>query len=423
MEKKKKKPIPQDGKINGYSQEELDEFSQQYIWDEENKVLYEVTPKRRKIEFSFFSWACLAFCVLLLAAAATAMLLHGQPILRQNLNKEVSVLSQPAKEEAEAVPHQQEAVPDGKEEIKAASGYVPTAISIDGKLQGILASQEAAHAFIEEVKAYYAAMAAGEGELTVELTQDVQLLPMPNAAAEELTSYEDLFALFTSTDTPMDVQCTRVTTASETVDYDIEEEKDSYLLKGTRIVVSEGRDGEEITISYEVYINGKKSTSRSGTETQEIQGQDRVIRVGSAKITGEDAPGKSEGKQGKSTELTFVSPIAGRGQLQLWGAGRGAAPGAGLQAGHRGCGRPGQLCRNGSQRHGAGRLRTHGGNRPRGRVCDPLRPPGLCNRGRGANGGAGSRHRQGGEQRKRKMVFISILSCASTVKHTIPGIM
>ncbi len=311
MKEKKK----QDGGISGCSQEELDMFSQRYIWDEENKILYEVVPRQRKIQFGFFQWTGLIFCALLFIAAAAAMLFYKQPFLRQNLKKEtaVSVLSKPAEQQEVATDPAEtaEATPCPQEAVEIVPGYVPTAISIDSKVRGILASQEAAHAFIDEVKAYYAAMTEGEGELTVELTQNVQLLPMPNATAEEIVSYEDLFASFTRTDTPIKVQCTWVTTTAETVAFKTKEEKDPHLLKGTRIVVSEGRDGEEDTIRYNVYINGKKSTSRSGTEKQVIEGQDRVIRVGSAKITGEDAPGKSEGKKGKSTELAFVSPIDG----------------------------------------------------------------------------------------------------------------
>ncbi|MBQ6703532.1 MAG: M23 family metallopeptidase, partial [Clostridia bacterium] len=62
-----------------------------------------------------------------------------------------------------------------------------------------------------------------------------------------------------------------------------------------------------------VYINGDRSSSRSGSDTETIKPMDMLIYLGEEKLDpDEDSPGRHEGEKGpKQGDLTFIAPIEG----------------------------------------------------------------------------------------------------------------
>ena len=289
-----------------------DDFDSRYIWDEYRKVLYEAVPEEKRPRAGFDKWLAVGLFALALIFAVAGWLRGGKLLLPAGSTSQ-SIL---APEQVQGSQVQQEEQQTGSEadngqveEAPIGEQYIATAIVIGGKSKGILASEEAAYALVEEVKAYFGELVSekGEGEVSVELMEEVTFRRAE--PDEEVESFEALFDKFIGADSPLKVKCTLTTEEREEIGYKTTEEKDKYLLEGTRIVVSDGRPGAKVTITHTVYINGKKSTSRSGSETQTIKAQDRLIRVGTQAIDPNAQPGKREGKQGPDTQLVFQSPM------------------------------------------------------------------------------------------------------------------
>lgn len=287
-----------------------DDFDSRYIWDEYKKVLYEALPEGERKGPGFAGWLRLGVCALALALAVAGWLRGGKLLLPVS-GQSHSILSAVQAREEQPEPAET-AEPDGEGEALPAQteSYVATAILIDGKAEGVLASQEAAYALVEEVKNHFSSLARekGEGELSVELMEEVAYRSAE--AGEETQSYETLLERFTGSKSPLRVKCTLTTETREEIGFKTTEEKDKYLLEGTGIVVSDGRPGAKVTITHTVYINGAKSSTRSGSETQTIKAQDRVIRKGAQAVDPEAEPGRREGKKAPETTLVFQSPMA-----------------------------------------------------------------------------------------------------------------
>lgn len=292
-----------------------DDFDSRYIWDAYNKVLYEALPEKARKQRGFPFWLGLGACGALLALCVAGWLQGGKLLLPAFHAQSHSILG--AAGAAPQTPPPVTAAPtqggadEEQPQAEAGAAFVPTAILVDGEAEGVLASREAAYALVEDVKAHFSALARekGEGELSVELVEEVTFRPAEEGEAVE--SYEALFSRFTGGRGPLKVRCTLTTKESKAVDFDTTEEKDKYLLEGTSIVVSGGRPGAELTITYAVYDNGNKRTTLSKTETQTIKPQDRVVRVGTQEVDPKAEPGKKEGRQGPDTELSFQSPLPG----------------------------------------------------------------------------------------------------------------
>jgi len=290
-----------------------EDFDRQYIWDEYTKILYEdLTEEPKKKEGKGFEWwLALGVCALALALALIGWQQGGKTFTptseSQSSSEEAGTNTEQsgaAEEDAQGGDTEQ-----SQGDAESTEGYVPTAILVNGKVEGILASEQAAYALVEEVKTYFGDMtrSKGEGELITELIDEITYSPAE--ATQEVESYESLFAKFTGRRTPIKVKCTLTTQEREEVGYKTSEKKDKFLLEGTSIVVSAGRPGAKVTITHVVYINGDKSNSRSDDETQIIEAQDRVIRVGTQRVKPSAKPGTKEGKKGPKTELVFNSPM------------------------------------------------------------------------------------------------------------------
>lgn len=284
-----------------------DGFFGRYVWDEETGRLYEITEGAPK------KWGRLLPLLLLLPAvtALAAGIARGASLLPPECYNGASILSQ----SAEAAPMEGHTGGGGAgaaaEPSREEEGYTPCAIIIDGRERGVLASAEAAEALLDEVQAYFDGKVTEQGERTTELYGEAELEPRPDAAQEDISSYDELYQAFTSQRSPIKVITTVTSSETRELPFGTKTEKDPDLVTGTSITLSLGRAGSRTTVSRTVYINGEKSHSRSGSETVTTEPIDAVILRGTAKKS-EGEPGRREGKEGRRLEgLSFASPIAG----------------------------------------------------------------------------------------------------------------
>ena len=190
--------------------------------------------------------------------------------------------------------------------------YVATAIMVDGKCIGVLASREAAEEVLDEAVSGFELQINLPGSMDSYITNDVELIDAADnadAAAMETVTYEAMLALLTGEDTPIEVETTLSERHTEIVVHETATEKDDTLIKGTRVVSNYGTDGESRTVVTTKYINGVQQ-GKSQSETFEISKRvDALIREGTIKADSHAEPGKREGAKGPDAgELSFIRP-------------------------------------------------------------------------------------------------------------------
>ena len=190
--------------------------------------------------------------------------------------------------------------------------YVATAIMVDGKCIGVLASREAAEEVLDEAVAGFELQINLPGSMDSYITNDVELIDATDnadAAAMETVTYEAMLALLTGEDTPIEVETTLSERHTEIVVHETATEKDDTLIKGTRVVSNYGTDGESRTVVTTKYINGVQQ-GKSQSEMFEISKRvDALIREGTIKADSHAEPGKREGAKGPDAgELSFIRP-------------------------------------------------------------------------------------------------------------------
>ncbi len=190
--------------------------------------------------------------------------------------------------------------------------YIATAIMVDGKCIGVLASREAAEEVLEEAVSAFELKINLPGTMDSYITNEVELINAADneeAAAMESVTYEAMLSLLSGEDSPITVETTLSERHTEIVEHETETEKDSSLIKGTRVVVNYGSDGEIRTVVTTKYVNGVQK-GESQSETFEIsQRVDALIRVGTKKADKYAEPGRKEGEKGPDAgELSFIRP-------------------------------------------------------------------------------------------------------------------
>ena len=190
--------------------------------------------------------------------------------------------------------------------------YVATAIMVDGKCIGVLASREAAEEVLDEAVAGFELQINLPGSMDSYITNDVKLIDAADnadAAAMETVTYEAMLALLTGEDAPIEVETTLSERHTEIVAHETATEKDDTLIKGTRVVSNYGTDGESRTVVTTKYINGVQH-GKSQSEMFEISKRvDALIREGTIKADSHAEPGKREGAKGPDAgELSFIRP-------------------------------------------------------------------------------------------------------------------
>lgn len=188
--------------------------------------------------------------------------------------------------------------------------FSPTAIYIDGNLAGVLASREAAQTLLTDATAYFERMANGLGIPDTYIDNDVALRDATAQEAEQLSTYESLYATFTGADTPLTVITTLTSSNTVNVSCETTTEKTKYLVEGTRLVVRMGRDGSTHETTVARYINGVLDCDPETTEGSVLPPQDGYILEGTQAVDRKAVPGRSEGQKGPDKgELTFITPV------------------------------------------------------------------------------------------------------------------
>ena len=190
--------------------------------------------------------------------------------------------------------------------------YVATAIMVDGKCIGVLASREAAEEVLDEAVAGFELQINLPGNMDSYITNDVELIDATDnadAAAMETVTYEAMLALLTGEDTPIEVETTLSERHTEIVVHEPAIENDDTLIKGKRVGSNYGTDGESRTVVTTKYINGVQQ-GKSQSEMFEISKRvDALIREGTIKADSHAEPGKREGAKGPDAgELSFIRP-------------------------------------------------------------------------------------------------------------------
>lgn len=282
-----------------------DELLRGYVWDEETGRLYRVDERSRRVSVSWVFAICLA------AISICGAVISGATLLPVTDDGNGSILSSEQYTDTQPVdlPENSAQTDDGQQVTE----YIPAEIVVDGETVATMASTEAAHALLEDVKAYFHDSVSGEGEKESRFEDQVEILPLPNGADRETSSYDELFARFTGKSSPIRVRTTLTRVETKVLPYETDTRDDSTLIEGTRMVVTMGREGSETLRTSTVYINGDKSTSRSGTSTETIKPVDMLVYEGREKLdTEEDSPGRHEGERGPDKgELTFIAPVQG----------------------------------------------------------------------------------------------------------------
>lgn len=184
--------------------------------------------------------------------------------------------------------------------------YTKTAIIVDGKTAGVLASREAAEELLHDVKAHYEAMVEGEGRIISSFIGSVELQDAPDAT--ELTTHEALYELFVNGRRPLKVQTVLQQETFEEISFKEETLRDDTLIKGLKVIKSLGHNGESSVVTRMIYVNGEEKETETDDETVIVESENRVVTVGT--LSSKDGePGRGEGKKGKDAgELSFIAP-------------------------------------------------------------------------------------------------------------------
>ena len=265
----------------------------------------------------------LAACFIVACAIAAAYFKYRPDVLKA-APKDIVTAAEPdatpdgaaAAPEATKAP-QEDMEPEPTMDVNTEPGeseYVATAIMLDGKCVGVLASREAAEEVLDEAVRFFELKIQLPGALDSTIKNELELAEagadkLKDADAPTQLTYEEMLALLTGEKTPLKVESVLKEKQTSIVKREVKTEKDDTLIKGTRLVASYGSDGESRTVTTTRFINGEQK-GKSESETFEIsQKADTIIREGTKKLDAYAEPGKREGEKGPDAgELKFIRP-------------------------------------------------------------------------------------------------------------------
>lgn len=268
-------------------------------------------------------WIMLAACFIVACAIAAAYFKFRPDVLKA-APKDIVTAAEPdtmpdgaaAAPEATKAP-QEDMEPEPTMDVNTEPGegeYVATAIMLDGKCVGVLASREAAEEVLDEAVRFFELKIQLPGALDSTIKNELELAEagadkLKDADAPTQLTYEEMLALLTGEKTPLKVESVLKEKQTSIVKREVKTEKDDTLIKGTRLVASYGSDGESRTVTTTRFINGEQK-GKSESETFEIsQKADTIIREGTKKLDAYAEPGKREGEKGPDAgELKFIRP-------------------------------------------------------------------------------------------------------------------
>jgi len=188
--------------------------------------------------------------------------------------------------------------------------FCPTAIYVDGKLAGVVASCEAAQTLIPDACAYFERMTDGIGIPNTTLESEVEYREATADEAAAVSTYEALFALLTGKDTPLEVVTTLTTDSFADVPCETSSTTTKYLLKGTRLIARMGRSVSVHSVTIARFVNGEAAGKPETVEAVVGEIIDEEILEGTQKLDVAAVPGRSEGQKGPDAgELSFEHPV------------------------------------------------------------------------------------------------------------------
>lgn len=154
-----------------------------------------------------------------------------------------------------------------------------------------------------------------EGELLYAAEFSVSVELQGAESGSEPISLEEAKENISADPALLPVRCITRTAYLERIPYQTEEKEDKRLVKGSRIVLQKGREGERLTISEGVYVNGKQECCLAvQDEVALLEPVNEQVIVGTYTVKHPEEPaGRNEGAEGpKAPEgLALALPLKG----------------------------------------------------------------------------------------------------------------
>lgn len=186
-------------------------------------------------------------------------------------------------------------------------GYTKTCIIIDGQVVAVLASREAAEELIDHAVAHFEAQCAASG-LISEISNTVEYRAAFDT--DEITSYDDAFALLTGAQTPVTVISRCSVMETTVVKHGVNNIRSDKYYEGTMFVSSYGRDGKNMQTLEYTYVNGVLSDTSVLDEGNLYPAVMEVVIVGTRPIPkGDTLGGEFEKSDCPTINRSFRQPV------------------------------------------------------------------------------------------------------------------
>ncbi len=238
-----------------------------------------------------------AFAVVLLLLAALSANLRGLPAVP------AAVILTPEPEQTQAAP-------------TPTPVYGAVTIYAGGKPVVTLASEEEAQALLDWLlQEGSQSIPSGEHLYIAEFSAKVELLGAQGGS--EPVSLEEAKENVSADPSLLQVRCITRIAFVERIPYKTEEKEDKRLAKGSRIVLKNGREGERVTISEAVYINGKLQGCLAVQDDVTLfEPMTEQLLIGTYTVKKPEEPaGRSEGQKGPEAPEGFEIALPVKGEV------------------------------------------------------------------------------------------------------------
>ncbi len=194
--------------------------------------------------------------------------------------------------------------------------YGAVTVYVGGKSLLTLASEEEAQQLLSwRLEQGSREIPKGEVLSAAELSPGVEF--MSAQSGSEPITLEEAKAKINADPALMPVRCITRTAYLEHVPYNTEEKEDKRLAKGSRVVIKRGREGERLTISETVYVNGKPECCLAvQDEVTLIEPMVEQVIIGTYTAKDPEEPaGREEGQKGPKAPEGFTLDLPVKGEV------------------------------------------------------------------------------------------------------------
>lgn len=201
------------------------------------------------------------------------------------------------------------------------TGYIKTAIVIDGETAVVLASRQAAEEVYTASVNYFEnriqILYNGAGAKTV-IENDVQFVNADPDA--ETTDFDTAKSLLTGEDSPLRIKTSFVRSDYRVVPHETSYSESGEYYVGTRFVAAYGRDGKMIVVSEYTFLNGEPLETTVREEVILAEVIDEQIVIGTRPIPEEDvSDGSFAADDCPSSRFRFNAPVSGADITRYFG--------------------------------------------------------------------------------------------------------